>query len=143
MKREPTDQRVFPVLVKIVSDPDAKERLIRQLSGWAWHRPGGCVEYWLPHGHDTHGKSYPRIRICYKGDRHMVYAHRLFWMLREKRPVPEGAEVGHTCHNFRCVLHTEIVTKTENVVEVNRRRSLKNAHPADGRVRTGDVVLDA
>jgi hypothetical protein len=122
MKRTPNDQRAFPLLRRMIADPVKKERLIAQLSNWVWHRPNGCIEYWSKQGRDTHGKSYPRIRLWYKGEKCQVYAHRLFWMLREKRPIPEGYEVGHTCHNFRCVLHTELQHKSYNAADANHRR---------------------
>ena len=123
MKRTPSDQRVFPLLQRMIEDPVKKIQLIAQLSGWIWHRPNGCIEYWSTQGRDTHGKSYPRVQLYYKGERHKVYAHRLFWMLREKRPIPEGMEVGHTCHNFRCILHTELQVKSHNAADANKRRS--------------------
>ncbi len=73
--------------------------------------------------------------VSRKGKR--VLAHRLFYELFIG-PIPEGAEVDHTCNVMDCVNpdHLEAVTKLEN----NRRRQARRTHCPKGHVLMGDNV---
>lgn len=55
-------------------------------------------------------------RVCFAGDYWM--AHRVAWVARNGRDVPEGMDLDHLCRNPRCVNpeHVEPVTRQVNLL---------------------------
>jgi hypothetical protein len=53
------------------------------------------------------------------------YAHRYSWMLHNKRKIPRGMEVDHTCLTRDCTnpRHLELVTSRENKVREGSRQT--------------------
>lgn len=86
-----------------------KERLINRLSRNLVDE-GDC-KVWVPTGSGTK-KGYGR----FSATRHMkIYIHHVFWTLRNKRPIPSGMEIDHTCENRRCVKHLQLIDPDTNL----------------------------
>lgn len=48
------------------------------------------------------------------GDKYVVHAHRLFWVLANCQEIPKGMEPDHTCQNRACIAHLNLVPMAEN-----------------------------
>lgn len=70
---------------------------------------------------------------CFRVKGRMVGAHRWSYE-RTHGPIPEGMQVGHKCHETRCVnpAHLELVTNTENQeIKAAALRAPAKLSPAD------------
>lgn len=97
-----------------------KEYLIRRLSAGVIHRPSGCVE-WANTGGQTRAGC-RRLSATIDGKEIKFYVHHVFWTLTNKRPIPVGHEIDHTCRNPACVRHLQLVTWRENLILRNERQ---------------------
>lgn len=70
-----------------------------------------------------------------------VPAHRMAWMIRNNREIPEGMLALHTCDNKRCVnpYHIKVGTQTENVLDSMERTPYRMGMIS--RFHTGEVQL--
>lgn len=70
---------------------------------------------------------------------HPLYAHRVAYQLAHG-PIPEGCEIGHTCHQRNCVNfgHLVAVTHTENVRHSARDGRLHVSRPSGHKVTDAD-----
>ena len=60
--------------------------------------------------------GYPKMNFRHKGRHAQIDVHRLFLMLMDCAPIPEGFEAGHyLCHNQLCVVHVERQTRADNL----------------------------
>lgn len=61
-------------------------------------------------------------------------AHKAAWIMTHGE-VPTGKELGHTCHNQRCIRpdHLKPITHAENVAESNDDRTTAPGAPKIGR----------
>ena len=90
----------YELIVAQVDTPARRERLIQRLSRLVKHIDD-CVEF----QGTTNNQGYEKLNFWYLGKHKQVYAHRFFWVLKHRRPIPVGYEPHHTCHNRRCVRH--------------------------------------
>lgn len=106
----------FDVLATLVRSD--KERLIKRVERMVKWTEGGCLEW---QGSPNPVNGYCKMNVWHRGQHGYVYAHRLFWVLANFKPVPPGHEIDHLCHNVKCVnpAHLEAVIKAENL---RRRR---------------------
>lgn len=103
-----------------------KERLIRWLSANV-QQVDGCM-VWTGDVNPT--SKYGDINLWVRGvGNRKVYAHRLFWVLANKRNIPPGMEVEHNCPrgDRTCVLHLsrELIDHGENGTRANVSRAEK------------------
>lgn len=65
------------------------------------------------------GKGYGAIRSAGQGSANLL-AHRLAWELANKRSIPDGLVVMHSCDNRRCVnpAHLSVGTHKDNVQDM-------------------------
>lgn len=82
--------------------------------------PDGCWLY--KKGYQPNG--YCRISIVQDRRHYKVYAHHVFWVLRNWRQMPHYMEIDHICGTRGCVNpgHLECVTREENL----RRRDVRH-----------------
>lgn len=61
-------------------------------------------------------KGYARLNIRYRGEHVSIHAHRLFLILKIKKPIPLGFEAGHLpeCEHRTCVKHLRLEHYTSN-----------------------------
>lgn len=86
----------------------------------------------------THMNGYASVSIRLPGKRvrgenanHVkLLVHRLFLIMKLRRPIAEGMEAGHLCGNRICVAHVQEQTRNENLKERDGRQKAKNGgHP--------------
>lgn len=102
-----------------------KEQFIARLNRWIKIKPG-CMgtpcRIWQ--GSTRGGKyrgKYPCMNFYYMGACIMVDVHRVFLIMMLGRPIAEGMECGHLCHNSKCCVHVEEQTRQENLWARNNR----------------------
>jgi hypothetical protein len=97
-----------------------KEGMMARLMG-SVIKNGDCI-LWTRR-RDPNG--YARLSIRVNGQRKNYYVHHVFWTLINKRPIPVGMEVHHTCANRLCIKHVDLLSPTENMREMNERKNGK------------------
>lgn len=92
---------------------------------WAYVTTGGTDQCWPWLGHRG-TKGYGAVQWHENGKSGYARAHRVAWALHNKRPIPEGMHVLHSCDNPACVnpFHLRIGTNTDNVAD----RTARNRH---------------
>ena len=115
----PLNQMVYDWLVHRVRKD--KERLIAVLSE-SLVRDGDCILYTKSIVHN----GYARLSARLDGWRGCFMVHHVFWVLANKRPVPDHLELDHTCGRRNCINppHLHSVTRAENL----KRRDDKKAN---------------
>lgn len=55
-------------------------------------------------------KGYARLNIYYRGQHVTIHAHRLFLIMKIRKPIPLEYEAGHTeeCNHRNCVVHVRL-----------------------------------
>lgn len=88
-----------------------KEAFIERLNN-RLEKKGYCRLY---KGNLDH-KGYARLNIRFKGKIITIHAHRLFLILKIKKPIPLGFEAGHlsNCTSRRCVVHVALQHYKDN-----------------------------
>lgn len=88
-----------------------KKEFIARLEGRLEQR-GACRCY---RGSLDH-KGYARLNIRYKGENVTIHAHRLFLILKIRKPIPRGFEAGHLpgCRHRTCVAHLRLEHYSSN-----------------------------
>lgn len=76
-----------------------------------------------------YGKTYPvmnfRLTKTSRDKSHIcIGVHRVFLILMLGRPIGDGFECGHTCHNSMCVTHVEEQTRQFNLFNRYSDRSV-------------------
>lgn len=68
--------------------------------------------------------GYGQMTLRWGGVHYAVYVHALFWVLSNRRNVPEGLEIAHSCDVRSCVnnLHLVAETHAENMEKVHKQR---------------------
>lgn len=51
----------------------------------------------------SNGGGYALVKVKYKGKSRRIGLHRLSWVLKNKRNIPEDKIIRHTCHTPNCV----------------------------------------
>ena len=111
MNAPPRNPREWAVLVDQVRRHRERltARLIRNTKV-----EGSCL-VWVGACGSTNG-GYPKMNFRHNGRHVQIDVHRLFLMLMDCAPIPEGIEAGHYfCHNARCVVHVERQTRSDNL----------------------------
>lgn len=74
------------------------------------------------------GSTYGKINFWVNGRSCSFDVHRIFLVLKLRRPIRRGHEAGHfQCHKHRCVVHVEEQTVNYNRKEANGRAKEKRA----------------
>lgn len=91
------------------------------LSEWFWTRVSvaGPSDCWLWMGHVEQG-GYGSLSIGPRGRNTRTKAHRLAWELANKKPVPDGLFVCHSCDVPRCCnpSHLFVGTSDDNIADM-------------------------
>jgi hypothetical protein len=97
------------------------ERLMARLSRNVQHTDTGCIEWAGARNND----GYAKLNFRMEGEHVQVYAHRLFWVLSNKREIPSHLVLDHTCCNRACVnpAHLRLVAQKTNVRAIYQRRA--------------------
>lgn len=99
-----------------------KEQLIARLSRniLVHGEPDDCITWTRA----LNNSGYGVITTRWNGEHYQIYVHILFWVLANRRNVPEGMEVAHTCDVANCVnnRHLNAETHQENVTKANQKR---------------------
>lgn len=66
--------------------------------------------------------TYPSMNFRFEGKHTTVDVHRVFLIMTLGRPISDGMECGHLCHNSKCCCHVEETTRQENLWARNNRR---------------------
>lgn len=55
-------------------------------------------------------KGYARLNIYYQGRRVTIHSHRLFLIMKIRKPIPLSFEAGHSeeCKHRNCVVHVRL-----------------------------------
>lgn len=97
-----------------------KERFTARLLRNLRSTEGGCLE-WAGAVNDT---GYPRANFRDREGRHVqIKMHQAFWVLINRRPIPKGFDIDHTCCNRRCVRHLQAVPVHDNRVRLRTFRA--------------------
>lgn len=90
---------------------------ISRLTEWS----GECLHWTGAKNNSGYGK----LSIRMDGRHTKIYAHRLMWVLANRKEIPEGFTIDHTCCVRCCVnpKHLDVVTHQENNVRRTARYS--------------------
>lgn len=97
-----------------------KERFAARLLRNLCSTEGGCLE-WTGAVNDT---GYPRANFRDRTGHHVqIKMHQAFWVLLNRRPIPKGFDIDHTCCNRRCVRHLQAIPMHDNRVRLRTFRA--------------------
>jgi hypothetical protein len=92
---------------------------------------------WIWHGTVTnHG--YGQLSMGLRGKCTFISSHRLSWILANKKDIPSGMEILHSCDNKLCVNpnHLSVGTHQKNMQEAKERNRIAKG------LRNGAAVYD-
>ncbi len=132
---------------------EAKSSTPMAVRFWRCVERRGPDECWPAHGSRLSSRyGYIRIKFQRNGVIRNILAHRLSWMLRHGREIPDGMLIMHTCDNPPCVNPSHLVlgTKKTNAEDASIkgrypqqcRTHCKHGHEftVDNTIRTGERV---
>lgn len=92
------------------------ERNILRINGG---ENGGCIEWAGAKNNDGYGK----MNFYHDGQHVQVYAHRVFWVLANRKEIPSHLVLDHICCNRACVnpAHLRLVAQKTNVRAIHQR----------------------
>ena len=104
---------------KVLAAQD-KDRLTTRLERHLARQDNGCIEWAGARNND----GYAKLNFHHDGAHVQLYAHRVFWVLANKREIPSNMVLDHTCQNRACCnpAHLELVTQQTNVRRIHERR---------------------
>lgn len=100
---------------------------------WDNYQPEPNSGCWLWLG-GTHAWGYGRLSVVIDGKDHRAGAHRVAWMLHNRRPVPIGLFICHRCDTRSCINpnHLYAGTNDDNVRDMVERERWVWKHPVTG-----------
>lgn len=74
-------------------------------------------------------KGYARLNFYYQGGRITIHAHRLFLIMKIRKPIPLEYEAGHSkdCEHRACVAHVKLEHYKKNAVTNGDKNGKRNA----------------
>lgn len=74
----------------------------------------------------TQKNGYGRMNFRWRGKHVQLMVHRVFGVMFDHGPIPDGYHVDHCCFNILCVKHLEVVPYQENLKRRDDRRKNGN-----------------
>lgn len=108
-------RKIHKILVK-QDQTKLAARLERNLA----KQDNGCIEYQGA----RNNSGYAKMNFHHDGEHVQVYAHRVFWVLANKREIPSHLVLDHKCNNRACCnpAHLQLVTQQTNVRAIYARK---------------------
>ena len=113
------------------------DRLTPEVEARFWSKVDSTGDCWVWTAYSRDGK-YGSMKV--RGD--LFMAHRVAWVIANRREVPTGLVIDHLCRNTHCVNpnHLEPVTERENLLrgETFNARQSAQTHCKRGHELSGD-----